>query len=274
MSHTVGVQLPGFTESTFTHDGITRPVYAGGTGPAVDRDPRDARAAPAGRRRSRSGSSTPGSACGCRRCSATPGRAVERRLHDRRRIAQACVAKEFVGASRSTAPARSSAGCARSAAEAHAECGGPGVGAVGMCFTGGFALGMMVDDTMLAPVLSQPSLPFPVSASRTARGRHQRRRPRPGEGARRGRRLPPRAALHRRHGGAAGALRDAAPRARRRVHRGGDRLVEGQPARHPARRALGAHPALRRRARSPDPRRARPGARVLRRAAAAPPAKR
>jgi hypothetical protein len=35
-----------------------------------------------------------------------------------------------------------------------------------MCFTGGFALGMMVDDTMLAPVLSQPSLPFPVSASR------------------------------------------------------------------------------------------------------------
>ena len=37
---------------------------------------------------------------------------------------------------------------------------GPGVGAVGMCFTGGFALGMMVDETMLAPVLSQPSLPF------------------------------------------------------------------------------------------------------------------
>src|SRR4029079_2044635 len=33
--HTVGVQLPGFTESTFTHDGYTRPVYAGGAGPAV-----------------------------------------------------------------------------------------------------------------------------------------------------------------------------------------------------------------------------------------------
>jgi dienelactone hydrolase len=54
----------------------------------------------------------------------------------------------------------------RLAAEAHAECGGPGVGAVGMCFTGGFALGMMVDDTMLAPVLSQPSLPFPLTPSR------------------------------------------------------------------------------------------------------------
>ena len=35
-----------------------------------------------------------------------------------------------------------------------------------MCFTGGFALGMMVDDRMLAPVLSQPSLPFPFSPAR------------------------------------------------------------------------------------------------------------
>ncbi len=42
----------------------------------------------------------------------------------------------------------------------HEQCGGPGVGAIGMCFTGGFALAMAVDDTMLAPVLSQPSLPF------------------------------------------------------------------------------------------------------------------
>jgi dienelactone hydrolase len=32
-----------------------------------------------------------------------------------------------------------------------------------MCFTGGFALAMMVDDTVVAPVLSQPSLPFPLS---------------------------------------------------------------------------------------------------------------
>jgi hypothetical protein len=29
-----------------------------------------------------------------------------------------------------------------------------------MCFTGGFALAMMVDDVVLAPVLSQPSLPI------------------------------------------------------------------------------------------------------------------
>lgn len=42
----------------------------------------------------------------------------------------------------------------------HAEVGGPGVGAVGMCFSGGFALGMMVDEIMIAPVLSQPSFPI------------------------------------------------------------------------------------------------------------------
>src|SRR5947209_5791928 len=43
---------------------------------------------------------------------------------------------------------------------AHRECGGPGVGAIGMCFTGNFALSMMLEPSMLAPVLSQPSLPL------------------------------------------------------------------------------------------------------------------
>jgi dienelactone hydrolase len=43
---------------------------------------------------------------------------------------------------------------------AHQESGGPGVGAIGMCFTGNFALNMMLEPAMLAPVLSQPSLPL------------------------------------------------------------------------------------------------------------------
>jgi dienelactone hydrolase len=43
---------------------------------------------------------------------------------------------------------------------AHEQCGGPGVGAIGMCFTGNFALTMMLEPSMLAPVLSQPSLPL------------------------------------------------------------------------------------------------------------------
>jgi dienelactone hydrolase len=54
------------------------------------------------------------------------------------------------------------------ARQIHSEVGGIGVGAVGMCFSGGFALGMMVDDIMVAPVLSQPSMPFAVGAHRSA----------------------------------------------------------------------------------------------------------
>lgn len=53
--------------------------------------------------------------------------------------------------------------------KAHAECGGKGVGAVGMCFTGGFALAMMTEPSVVAPVLSQPSLPLGASKPERAR---------------------------------------------------------------------------------------------------------
>ena len=43
---------------------------------------------------------------------------------------------------------------------AHGECGGRGVGAIGMCFSGNFALSMMLEPSMLAPVLAQPALPL------------------------------------------------------------------------------------------------------------------
>ncbi|MBB1604169.1 dienelactone hydrolase family protein [Variovorax sp. UMC13] len=46
------------------------------------------------------------------------------------------------------------------ARQAHGECGGPGVGAIGMCFTGNFALSMMLEPAVLAPVVCQPSLPL------------------------------------------------------------------------------------------------------------------
>lgn len=48
---------------------------------------------------------------------------------------------------------------------AHEACGGPGVGAIGMCFTGNFALTMMLEPAVLAPVLAQPSLPLDDPAS-------------------------------------------------------------------------------------------------------------
>jgi dienelactone hydrolase len=42
---------------------------------------------------------------------------------------------------------------------AHRECAGRGVGAIGMCITGNFALAMAVEPDVLAPVLAQPGLP-------------------------------------------------------------------------------------------------------------------
>ncbi|MGH9020520.1 MAG: dienelactone hydrolase family protein [Acidimicrobiales bacterium] len=50
----------------------------------------------------------------------------------------------------------------------HARCGGPGVGVVGMCLTGNFALAMSVDPIVLAPVMSQPALPLTIGARRRA----------------------------------------------------------------------------------------------------------
>lgn len=76
-----------------------------------------------------------------------------------------CIAKEFATmAMNQTSPVI--AWLRALARNVHAEVGGAGVGAVGMCFSGGFALGMMVDDVMVAPVLSQPSMPFSVGKSR------------------------------------------------------------------------------------------------------------
>ena len=82
-------------------------------------------------------------------------------------VAKVCVAREFTTmAMNRTSPVI--AWLRALARSVHAEVGGIGVGAVGMCFSGGFALGMMVDEIMLAPVLSQPSMPFAVGKERGA----------------------------------------------------------------------------------------------------------
>lgn len=76
-----------------------------------------------------------------------------------RTMAAACVAKEF--AAFATKRDRPVTDWLRAlAADLHQRAGGPGVGAVGMCFTGGFGLAMMADPSVIAPVLSQPSVPL------------------------------------------------------------------------------------------------------------------
>ncbi|MBJ20649.1 MAG: dienelactone hydrolase [bacterium] len=82
-------------------------------------------------------------------------------------MARACIAREFhVLATRASSPITD--WLRALARQAHAECGGPGVGCIGMCLTGNFGLAMMVDEAVMAPVLSQPSLPFPFGAKRKA----------------------------------------------------------------------------------------------------------
>lgn len=84
-----------------------------------------------------------------------------------RSMLRACIAREFaVLAAHRSSPITDwlRALCRHS----HAEIGGRGVGAVGMCLTGNFALAMMLEPCLLAPVLSQPSLPFPLGATRKA----------------------------------------------------------------------------------------------------------
>ena len=152
--------LSDFEQSTFSHAGETRVVYRQGTGPAVVV-------------MSEIPGITPAVAGFARKVAASGLTAVMPHLfgQDGRgpspgyvvsSLTRACIAREFtVLATGRTSPV---IGWLRAlAAEDHRRCGGAGVGAVGMCFTGGFALGMMVDDVVVAPVLSQPSLPFPIS---------------------------------------------------------------------------------------------------------------
>jgi dienelactone hydrolase len=88
-------------------------------------------------------------------------------LYSLRTIASVCISREFtVLATGKSSPVVT---WLRALAQAeHERCGGPGVGVVGMCFTGGFALAMATDARVLAPVLSQPSLPFSVSREHRA----------------------------------------------------------------------------------------------------------
>ena len=157
--------LPGFTETTFTHDGVLRDVYRRGAGPGVvvmHEVP----------------GITPQVAAFAERVAGagftvfvphlfgTPGKAFSV-PYVLQQAARACVSREFhVLAARGSSPITHwlRALCRR----VHAELGGKGVGAIGMCLTGNFALALMVDPVVMAPVLSQPSLPLGIGRERRA----------------------------------------------------------------------------------------------------------
>jgi dienelactone hydrolase len=155
--------LAGFEQTSFTAEGKTETIYRTGSGPAVivisEMPGITPSVARFGRMVSDSGFSVViPHLFGTDGRSPTMGYTVSS-------LTRVCIAREFtVMACGRTSPVISwLRALARSE---HTRCGGPGVGAVGMCFTGGFALAMMVDDVVVAPVLSQPSLPFPLTRSR------------------------------------------------------------------------------------------------------------
>ena len=155
--------LSDFEKTTFTHEGKTRDVFRKGTGPAVivmsEVPGITPKVADFARRVASIGCTavmphlfgTPGWDPNSAGAGALPAMA--------KLMVPLCISREFtMMASGKTSPVidwlRALAGAE------HERCGGPGVGAIGMCFTGGFALAMATHPSLLAPVLSQPSLPM------------------------------------------------------------------------------------------------------------------
>jgi dienelactone hydrolase len=156
--------LDGFTETSFTFDGITRPVYRGGTGPGVvvvhEIPGITPLVAGFGRRLVDAGYTV-----AMPSLVGEPGRSMSFG-YVTKSFTSVCISKEFsTWALNRTSPVI--AWLRALARDLHEHAGGNGVGAVGMCFSGGFALAMAVDDEMLAPVLSQPSMPFPLGKARS-----------------------------------------------------------------------------------------------------------
>ena len=149
--------LDDFTRREITLDGITKGVFVGGNGPAVIVMPEMPGISPHVARFARwvrDAGFTVYMPSLFGRDGAVPGAEEGGAVFQR-----ACVSAEFraLAANQSSPVTQWLRALAR---QAHQECGGPGVGAIGMCFTGNFALTMMLEPSVLAPVLSQPSLPL------------------------------------------------------------------------------------------------------------------
>ena len=157
--------LEGWKKSSFSSASLTRDTYRKGTGPVVIVVHEIPGITPAVERFANDVVNA-GFTVVMPDLVGTPGQEVSGK-YIASSMLKICVAKEFTTlALQKTSPIIS--WLRALAGSLHKEVGGKGVGAIGMCFSGGFALGMMVDDIMIAPVLSQPSLPFVVGKARGA----------------------------------------------------------------------------------------------------------
>ncbi|WP_138760051.1 dienelactone hydrolase family protein [Modestobacter altitudinis] len=155
--------VAGWATESFTNAGITHDLYTRGSGPGVVLLPEIPGMTPevmglADHLVGAGFTVTVISLFGDPGRPMTPGYAA-------RSFASACISREFRAfAKRADRPV---AEYVRAVARrVHDRVGGPGVGVIGMCFSGGFALASAVDPVVLAPVASQPSLPMPVTGGR------------------------------------------------------------------------------------------------------------
>jgi dienelactone hydrolase len=150
--------LAGFTRFEFDDGRWTRPVYRIGSGPAVIVIHEVPGLHPAVLDFARDVAAE-GMTVFCPSLFGQPGQPVSGLYIGAMIVKLACVGREFSlwAAGRSSPIVDWLRALAR---HAHAECGGKGVGAVGLCFTGGFALAMMTEPSVVAPVLAEPSLPL------------------------------------------------------------------------------------------------------------------
>ena len=162
---TDGDVFDGWSRNEFTHDGRTKPVYRRGTGPGVlvihevpGIHPTVVRFA--------NWVVEAGFTVAMPELLGRAGKPVTT-AYGMSSLARACIGREFhVLAAHGSSPI---CNWLRALLRSmHEELGGPGVGAVGMCLTGNFALSLMMEPSLLAPVLSQPSLPLPLGAERRA----------------------------------------------------------------------------------------------------------
>lgn len=155
--------LAGFDRTHFAHGGRTRPVYRAGEGPGViviheipGITPEVIRFA--------EWVVEAGFHVVIPALFGTPGK-PKSTGYILKSFARTCISREFKClASNQASPV--TAWLRALCRTVQAERGGLGVGAVGMCLTGNFALSLMMEPSMMAPVLSQPSLPLPLGRAR------------------------------------------------------------------------------------------------------------
>jgi dienelactone hydrolase len=160
--------LASYSRAPFAHRRVTHDVYRKGSGPAVI-----VLSEVPGITPELLGFADRLAAMGCSavvpQLFGEPGRTARRKtgsldfVHALRTVGKICISREFtMFAAGASSPIID--WLRGLAAAEHERCKGPGVGVVGMCFTGGFALAMAADPHVIAPVLSQPSLPVDLGA--------------------------------------------------------------------------------------------------------------